>query len=57
MLNIERGRLPTIPLPRIGVSQGPQTYAVIKRGEMAIEAILRGLLDRLAVAGGGWHGL
>jgi 2-polyprenyl-6-methoxyphenol hydroxylase-like FAD-dependent oxidoreductase len=52
VLIIERDRLPSRPLPRIGVPQGPQVHAVMKRGEMAIETILPGFLDRLAVAGG-----
>jgi 2-polyprenyl-6-methoxyphenol hydroxylase-like FAD-dependent oxidoreductase len=49
---IERDRLPSTPLPRIGVPQGPQVHAVMKRGEMAIEGILPGFRERLAAAGG-----
>lgn len=49
---LERDRLPSTPVPRIGVPQGPQVHAVMKRGEIAIETILPGFRDRLAAAGG-----
>jgi 2-polyprenyl-6-methoxyphenol hydroxylase-like FAD-dependent oxidoreductase len=52
VLIIERDRLPTTPEPRVGVPQGPQVHAVMKRGENAIETILPGFRQRLAAAGG-----
>ena len=52
VLIVERDRLPTTPEPRVGVPQGPQVHAVMKRGEIAIETVLPGFRDRLAAAGG-----
>jgi 2-polyprenyl-6-methoxyphenol hydroxylase-like FAD-dependent oxidoreductase len=49
---IERDQLPSSPIPRVGVPQGPQVHAVMKRGEIAMETILPGFRDRLAAAGG-----
>lgn len=52
VLIIERDRLPTTPIPRMGVPQGPQVHAVMKRGEITIEEILPGFKDQLTAAGG-----
>lgn len=52
VLIIERDRLPITPEPRVGVPQGPQVHAVMKRGEIAIETVLPGFRERLASAGG-----
>ncbi|MDA0340852.1 MAG: hypothetical protein O3B74_04545, partial [Proteobacteria bacterium] len=52
VLILERDQLPATPRPRLGVPQGPQVHAVMKRGENAIEAILPGFRQRLEAAGG-----
>ena len=49
---LERDRIPAAPEPRVGVPQGPQVHAVMKRGEIVIETILPGFRQRLAAAGG-----
>ena len=49
---IDRDQIPDRPVPRVGVPQGPQVHAVMKRGELAIESILPGFRECLAEAGG-----
>jgi 2-polyprenyl-6-methoxyphenol hydroxylase-like FAD-dependent oxidoreductase len=49
---LDRDQIPDTPMPRIGVPQGPQVHAVMKRGELAIESILPGFRESLAEAGG-----
>lgn len=52
VLILDRDHMPETPMPRVGVPQGPQVHAVMKRGELAIEGILPGFRDALAAAGG-----
>lgn len=49
---LDRDRIPDTPTPRVGVPQGPQVHAVMKRGELAMEGLLPGFRERLAAAGG-----
>jgi 2-polyprenyl-6-methoxyphenol hydroxylase-like FAD-dependent oxidoreductase len=49
---LDRDQIPDTPVSRVGVPQGPQVHAVMKRGELAIENILPGFRGRLAAAGG-----
>ncbi len=40
------------PGPRKGVPQGPQVHAIMKRGEVAVEALLPGFREALVAVGG-----
>ena len=51
---VEKEPLPgpaTRPGPRKGVPQGPQVHATMKRGEMAVEALLPGFREALVAVG------